>query len=182
MECARQATVHRSSRQCAIRTRTGRRTSPSGWRRDERARATRESRCTSQRQFMCAKGWPTTSARRWNSNPQMMHSRTHCSGAFMALPVRERRRLSCCSENCSACAAGMGLEFQMAALQAVTAQHIGGNTLHHSCGISWTGHQGAETDSQSNAAERLQPWLWPDRSCLRNSIRSCAALSASSTR
>ena len=54
----------------------------------------------------------------------------------------------------------MGVEYQMAALQAVAAQQIGGDILHRPCGSSWTGVQGADTAKQSKVAERVLQWRW----------------------
>ena len=43
----------------------------------------------------------------------------------------------------------MGVEFQMAALQAVMAEQIGGDMLHHALGIMTFGHKGpAAKESQ----------------------------------
>ena len=58
------------------------------------------------------------------------------------------------------CGWQMGLEYQMVALQAVTAHRIGRDTLHHSIGISWSGLPGAETEQQSKVAARVLLWRW----------------------
>ena len=60
------------------------------------------------------------------------------------------------------CGWQMGLEYQMAALQAVMAEQLGGDTLHHSCGIQWQ-QQTANNDpsfsqKQSKVAERVLQW------------------------
>ena len=57
------------------------------------------------------------------------------------------------------CGWQMGLDYQMAALQAVMAEQLGGDTLHHACGIQWH-QQTADNDScfsqrQSKVAERV---------------------------
>lgn len=64
------------------------------------------------------------------------------------------------------CGWQMGVEYQMAALQAVTAQLLSGDTLHHACGITPFG--GAETEKakgktaqkQTDVAQRVQQWRW----------------------
>ena len=48
------------------------------------------------------------------------------------------------------CGWQMGLEFQMVALQAVMAQELGGDTLHHACGIN---PFGTKTDMKAAARE-----------------------------
>ena len=62
------------------------------------------------------------------------------------------------------CGWQMGLEYQMAALQAVMAEQLGGDTLHHSCDIQWQ-QQTANSDpsfsqKQSKVAERVLQWRW----------------------
>ena len=57
----------------------------------------------------------------------------------------------------------MGVEFQMAALQAVMAEQIGGDTLHHALGIMPSGPQGPaakESQRQTDVAKRVQQWRW----------------------
>ena len=60
----------------------------------------------------------------------------------------------------------MGLEFQMVALQAVMAQLLGGDTIHHACGINpfgaKTDPQAAQKASQRQAqvAQRVMQWRW----------------------
>jgi hypothetical protein len=64
------------------------------------------------------------------------------------------------------CDSQLGLEFQVAALQAVMAQQLGGDALHHACGISPFGEHKAQDDKsrgkasqrQANIAERVMRW------------------------
>jgi len=58
------------------------------------------------------------------------------------------------------CGWQMGLEYQMAALQAITAQAVGGDTLHHSCGISWSGISDTHQSQSKRVAERVLQWRW----------------------
>ena len=56
-----------------------------------------------------------------------------------------------------------GVEFQAAALQAVTADLIEGDTLHHACGIpvfSKTKNRDAAEQSHMNNAKRALQWRW----------------------
>ena len=62
------------------------------------------------------------------------------------------------------CGWQMGLEYQMAALQAVMAEQLGGDTLHHACGINWR-QENADNDTcfsqrASKVAERVSQWKW----------------------
>ena len=51
------------------------------------------------------------------------------------------------------CGWQMGLEYQMLALQAVTAQLLDGDTIHHACGINPFGpRKGAKAEAQAAAA------------------------------
>ena len=57
----------------------------------------------------------------------------------------------------------MGLDFQMAAHQAVMADQIGGGTMHHACGISPFGKQqtdAKEPQRQADVAKRVLGWRW----------------------
>ena len=58
----------------------------------------------------------------------------------------------------------MGLEYQMAALQAVMAEQLGGDTLHHACGInkfaSLNDGSNKESQKQTKVAERVLQWRW----------------------
>jgi hypothetical protein len=62
----------------------------------------------------------------------------------------------------------MGLAFQVAALQAVMAQQLGGDTLHHACGINPFGDnkpqdeksRGKASQRQADIAERVMQWRW----------------------
>ena len=61
------------------------------------------------------------------------------------------------------CGWDMGLQYQMAALQAVMAEQLGGDTLHHACGlgrISPAGSTEATTQKASKVAERILQWRW----------------------
>ena len=66
------------------------------------------------------------------------------------------------------CGWQMGLEFQVAALQAVMAQQLGGDTLHHACGINPFGDnkpqddksRGKASQKQANVAERVMQRCW----------------------
>ena len=65
------------------------------------------------------------------------------------------------------CGWQMGLEYQMAALQAVTAQLLGGDTLHHACGFNPFGNAPATDAAKAKAATRraevaarVQQWRW----------------------
>ena len=67
-------------------------------------------------------------------------------------------------ESFGKCGWQMGLEYQMAALQAVMAEQLGGDTLHHACGIQWQ-QQTANNDpslsqKQSKVAEHVLEWKW----------------------
>eukprot|EP00973_Karenia_brevis_P081070 11243124-Karenia_brevis.AAC.1 len=59
-----------------------------------------------------------------------------------------------------------GLEYQIMALQAVTAQLLEGDTMHHACGINPFGgkaHAKAaekESQRQTHVATRVQQWRW----------------------
>ena len=62
------------------------------------------------------------------------------------------------------CGWQMRIGYQMAVLQAVTAEQLGGETLHHACGIQWQ-IQTADNDAslsqkQSKVAERVLEWKW----------------------
>ena len=69
------------------------------------------------------------------------------------------------------CGWQMGLEYQMAALQAVTAQLLNGDTLHHACGINPFGNKSdpksAQKASQRQAevAQRVLQWRWLAKLC-----------------
>jgi hypothetical protein len=52
------------------------------------------------------------------------------------------------------CAWQRGLEFQIAALQAVMAQQLDGDTLHHACGINPFGDKSQDEKSCSKASQR----------------------------
>ena len=57
----------------------------------------------------------------------------------------------------------MGVDFQMAALQAVMAEQLGGDTLHHSCGIQKgrtpaADEQGQVTRRQTEVAKSVLQW------------------------
>ena len=56
-----------------------------------------------------------------------------------------------------------GVHYQVVALQAVMAQLIGGDTIHHACGIK-AFKKGAEYDdgtaSQQTTAKRVLQWRW----------------------
>ena len=58
----------------------------------------------------------------------------------------------------------MGLEYQMAALQAVTAELLGGDTIHHACGIDpfmkQDGDPAKRQQKQQDVAKRLLQWRW----------------------
>ena len=59
----------------------------------------------------------------------------------------------------------MGVDFQMAALQAVMAEQLGGDTLHHSCGIQkgrtpTADEQGQVTRRQTEVAKSVLQWKW----------------------
>jgi hypothetical protein len=63
------------------------------------------------------------------------------------------------------CGWQMGLEYQMAALQAVMAQQLGGDTLHHACGLNRFAGKGndandAASQRQAKVAERVLQWRW----------------------
>ena len=59
------------------------------------------------------------------------------------------------------CGFSMGLEYQMAALQAVMAEQLGGDTLHHCCGISRTSSQAdSNTKRQTEVAKSILQWRW----------------------
>ena len=55
------------------------------------------------------------------------------------------------------CGYTMGLEFQMAALQAVMAEQLGGDTLHHCCGIGGYSETGKR---QTEVALGVLQWRW----------------------
>ena len=59
------------------------------------------------------------------------------------------------------CGWQMGLDYQMAALQAVMAQLLGGDTIHHACGINpFGGGKGAQprrTPSAPHSDRRTSP-------------------------
>ena len=57
----------------------------------------------------------------------------------------------------------MGINFQVVALQAVMADMLGGDTIHHACGIPvFKGGQTADftTQKQSEVAKRVLQWRW----------------------
>jgi hypothetical protein len=66
------------------------------------------------------------------------------------------------------CGWQMGLEFQVAALQAVVAQQLGGDTLRRACGINPFGgnkpqddkSRGKASQKQANVAGRVMQWRW----------------------
>jgi hypothetical protein len=65
------------------------------------------------------------------------------------------------------CGWKMGLEFQIAALQAVMAQQLGGDALHHACGINPfrdmpqdEKSRGKASQRQADIAERVMQWRW----------------------
>jgi hypothetical protein len=64
------------------------------------------------------------------------------------------------------CGWEMGLEFQMMALQAVMAQLLEGDTIHHACGINPFGMKNdpkaaqKESKKQVGAASRIMQWRW----------------------
>jgi hypothetical protein len=64
------------------------------------------------------------------------------------------------------CGWQMGLDYQMAALQAVMAQLLGGDTIHHACGINpFGGGKGAQASQraaqrQADVAQRVMQWRW----------------------
>ena len=62
------------------------------------------------------------------------------------------------------CGWQMWLEYQMGALQAVMAEQLGGDTLHHACGINKFApcNEGAakESQKQTKVAERVLQWRW----------------------
>ncbi len=62
------------------------------------------------------------------------------------------------------CGWHMGLDYQMAALQAVMAHQLGGDTLHHACGINIKGQVAGDdaqvTQRQNDVAQRVMQWRW----------------------
>ena len=57
----------------------------------------------------------------------------------------------------------MGTQFQIVALQAVMAQLLGGDTIHHACGIPAFGNkESAEEDLQRHmdVAKKVLQWRW----------------------
>ena len=64
------------------------------------------------------------------------------------------------------CGWQMGLQYQMVAFQAVMAQLLGGDTIHHALGINAFGEAGTGQASekarqrQSTVAERIMQWRW----------------------
>ena len=57
----------------------------------------------------------------------------------------------------------MGVQYQVVAFQAVMAQLIGGDTIHHACGIpvhNKTTDPDSVTASRMDVATRLQQWRW----------------------
>jgi hypothetical protein len=66
------------------------------------------------------------------------------------------------------CSWQMGFEFQVAALQAVMAHQLGGDTFHHACGINPLGNnkpqddksRGKASQRHANVAERVVQWRW----------------------
>ena len=58
----------------------------------------------------------------------------------------------------------MGLEYQMAALQAVMAEQLGGDTIHHACGIDpfmkQDGDPAKWQQKQQDVAKRVLQWRW----------------------
>ena len=64
------------------------------------------------------------------------------------------------------CGWEMGLEFQMVALQAVMAQLLEGDTIHHACGINPFGGKKdpksvlKATQKQKEVATRIMQWRW----------------------
>ena len=57
----------------------------------------------------------------------------------------------------------IGVNFQIAALQAVMAQLLGGDTIHHACGIpafKRGGEQGENVKLQYETAKRVLQWRW----------------------
>jgi hypothetical protein len=71
------------------------------------------------------------------------------------------------------CGWQMGLEFQVAALQAVMARQLGGDTLHHACGINPFRDNKPQDDKSRGKLRR-------DRQTLRNG--SCNGVGSSSTK
>ena len=59
------------------------------------------------------------------------------------------------------CGFSMGVEYQMAALQAVMAEQLGGDTLHHCCGISRHSRRlDGDSKRQSEVAKSVLQWRW----------------------
>ena len=59
------------------------------------------------------------------------------------------------------CGFSVGLDYQMAALQAVMAEQLGGDTLHHCCGINRkTSQADSNTKIQSEVAKSILQWRW----------------------
>ena len=59
------------------------------------------------------------------------------------------------------CKFNMGLEFQMAALQAVMAEQLNGDTLHHSCGLQRCKDDGNPCGKrQTEVAKAVLQWRW----------------------
>ena len=57
-----------------------------------------------------------------------------------------------------------GLEYQMVALQAVMAEQLDGDTLHHACGIDpfarEQGNDGKQAKRQAEVAKKVLQWRW----------------------
>ena len=57
----------------------------------------------------------------------------------------------------------MGVQFQVVALQAVMAEQLGGDTIHHACGIP-VNKRGegleAQVQKQQDIAKRVLQWRW----------------------
>ena len=70
----------------------------------------------------------------------------------------------------------IGLKFNVAALQAVTAAEIGGETLHHVSGISlFVSQEGASKDEKRLSAERLAKRLLEQRWLIIDEISMISA-------
>ena len=57
----------------------------------------------------------------------------------------------------------VGVQFQVVALQAVMADLLGGDTIHHACGIPvFNKGEAGDTSSQNqaNVAKRVLQWRW----------------------
>ena len=57
----------------------------------------------------------------------------------------------------------MGVQFQIAALQAVMADFLGGDTIHHACGTPAFRHRECHVDDllkHMGVAKRVLQWRW----------------------